>query len=57
MLVDMLEHRFGSLPAEVTQRVENAKRDELRVWSARLLDAKTLAEVFQPASRAKSSAK
>ena len=55
MLVGLLEHRFGPLPAEVTRRLENAKLDELRVCSARLLDAKSLAEVLQPAHRANGS--
>jgi hypothetical protein len=55
MLVGMLKRRFGPLPAEVTQRVEKAKLDELAVWSDRLLEAKTLAEVFQSAPRVNGS--
>ena len=55
VLVGMLEPRFGPLPAEVTLRVENARFEELKGWSARLLEAKTLAEVFQPASPANGS--
>ena len=54
-LANLLARRFGPLPAEVTRRVENAKLDELNVWSDRLLEAKTLAEVFQPASPANGS--
>ncbi len=49
MLVGMLKRRFGPLPSEVVQRVENARRDELNVWTMALLDAKSLAEVLQPA--------
>ena len=55
VLVGMLELRFGPLPAEATKRVENARFDELKGWSVRLLEAKTLAEVFQPASPANGS--
>ena len=50
MLANLLVRRFGPLPAEVTNRVENARFDELKGWSVRLLEAKTLAEVFQSAS-------
>ena len=55
VLAMMLKLKFGPLPAEVTLRVENAKLDELNVWSDRILEAKTLAEVFQPASSANGS--
>ena len=50
VLTKALVRRFGPLTVEVTQRVESAKLDELNDWSDRVLDAKTLAEVFQPAS-------
>jgi hypothetical protein len=49
VLADQLKRRFGPLPDEVAQRVANAKLDELNVWTMALLEAKTLAEVFQPA--------
>ena len=55
VLAKLLKLKFGPLPAEVTLRVENAKLDELNVWSDRILGAKTLAEVFQPASSANGS--
>jgi len=55
VLAKLLKLKFGPLPAEVTLRVENAKLDELNVWSDRILEAKTLAEVFQPASPANGS--
>ena len=57
IVLQMLDQRFGPLPAKVAKRIDRATFAELNIWSARLLDAKTLAEVFQPASRAKSSAK
>ena len=57
VVLQMLDQRFGPLPAKVAKRIDRATFAELNIWSARLLDAKTLAEVFQPASRAKSSAK
>ena len=57
VVLQMLDQRFGPLPAKVAKRIDRATFAELNIWSARLLDANTLAEVFQPASRAKSSAK
>ena len=57
VVLQMLDQRFGPLPAKVAKRIDRATFAELNIWSARLLDAKTLAEVFQSASRAKSSAK
>ena len=54
-LANLLARRFGPLPAEVSLNVENAKLGELNVWSDRLLEAKTLAEFFQPASPANGS--
>jgi hypothetical protein len=56
MLAGQLERRFGPLPAEVVQRIENAKLDKLHVWAIRLLEAKTLAEVFDSAPRTNGSA-
>jgi len=38
--------RFGPLPAEIEQRVRSATLPELERWTDRILDAKTLAEVF-----------
>ena len=40
------QRRFGPLPAEVTARMEDADTDALEAWADRLLDARTLDEVF-----------
>jgi hypothetical protein len=42
----LLDRRFGTLPDEVVQRVEAATLVDLDVWTDRILDAKTLDEVF-----------
>ena len=48
MLTRQLTRRFGPLPAEVTARMEVADTDALEAWADRLLDARTLDEVFAP---------
>ena len=42
----LLERRFGPLPPAAIQRVESASLAELEGWFDRLLDARTLQEVF-----------
>ncbi len=46
MLKDLAERRFGELPPRVVQRVDRADVDTLDSWSARLLDAERLEDVF-----------
>jgi hypothetical protein len=46
LLTRQLTRRFGTLPAEVTARMEDADTDTLEAWADRLLDARTLDEVF-----------
>jgi Domain of unknown function (DUF4351) len=46
LLTKLLTGRFGPLPAEVTARMEDADTDALETWAGRLLDARTLDEVF-----------
>ena len=41
-----LERRFGPLPAETIERLERAEPDVLLAWSLRVLDARSLDEVF-----------
>ena len=48
LLTRQLRHRFGSLPAEVTARMKDADTDALETWGEKLLDARTLDEVFAP---------
>jgi len=46
LLTRQLTLRFGTLPTEVTVRIEDADTDALETWADRLLDARTLDEVF-----------
>src|SRR5699024_3349198 len=46
LLSRQLQRRFGTLPPPVQQRLTNATLDELEVWSLKVLDAKTLEDVF-----------
>jgi hypothetical protein len=45
-ILRLLDKRFGPLPAEIVQRVRAATLPELDRWTDRVLDAKSLAEVF-----------
>jgi hypothetical protein len=42
--------RFGDVPAGAVARVENAETALIEQWGERVLNAKTLAEVFDGAS-------
>jgi hypothetical protein len=46
MLLRLLQKRFGPLPDAVTRRVSRGSTKKLDTWIERLLDAKTLPEVF-----------
>lgn len=59
LLLCQLEHRVGPLSADTRQRIAEAHADTLLVWGERLLDAKTLAELWEsrgarPEGRARS---
>ena len=41
-----LIRRFGPLSPEVTRQLEHATPEQLEIWSDRVLDARTLGEVF-----------
>lgn len=41
-----LNRRFGPLSAEVTRQLENAAPEQLETWTDRVLDARTIEEVF-----------
>ena len=41
-----LNRRFGPLSAEVTRQLENATPEQLETWTDRVLDARTIEEVF-----------
>jgi len=46
VLKRLLHKRFGELPEEVELRLHKATLEQLEVWTDRVLDAQTLAEVF-----------
>jgi hypothetical protein len=48
LLTRQLARRFGPLPAEVTDRMKDADTEALETWGEKLLDARTLDEVFAP---------
>jgi predicted transposase YdaD len=49
LVLQLLARRFGVLPPEIEQRVAKAEMSELQDWAMRLLDARSLDEVFAPA--------
>ena len=49
LLLRLLTRRFGPLPADYTARIQAASSGQLEQWSDQVLDARTLAEVFDPA--------
>jgi hypothetical protein len=48
-LLELLEKRFGSLPADVVARIHSADVRQLDDWLLRILDARSLDEVFADA--------
>jgi hypothetical protein len=46
-LLRLLEARFGALPDDVRGRVRSAAIEDLDRWTVRVLDAKSLADVFR----------
>ena len=46
LLIRQLSKRFGPLPSWVQNKFLQADNEKLELWSERILDAKTLAEVF-----------
>ncbi len=47
VLIRQLKHRFGPLNAETLNRLSDASQQELETWADRILDARSLNEVFQ----------
>ncbi|NNJ84544.1 MAG: DUF4351 domain-containing protein [Gammaproteobacteria bacterium] len=45
-MLRMLPRRFGPLSDEITERVYGADRNTIEVWADRVLDAKSLDDVF-----------
>jgi hypothetical protein len=48
LLQRLLVRRFGPLPAGVVARIAAATVEEIETWGDRVLDARTLDEVFRP---------
>nr|VFJ68357.1 MAG: conserved hypothetical protein (putative transposase or invertase) [Candidatus Kentron sp. FW] len=46
LLLRILPRRFGPLPSEITERVYSADPNTIEIWADRVLDAKSLDEVF-----------
>ncbi|MFM7254236.1 MAG: DUF4351 domain-containing protein [Betaproteobacteria bacterium] len=46
VLKRLLHKRFGELPEEVELRLHKATLEQLEVWADRVLDARTINEVF-----------
>jgi hypothetical protein len=48
LVLQLLARRFGELPPEAAERLAKAEMGELQRWAMRLLDARSLDEVFAP---------
>ena len=46
LLLSLLRHRFGELPEAVVKQVEAGSAADVERWALRVLDARTLEEVF-----------
>jgi hypothetical protein len=46
LLLIQLTDRFGPVPAEIVERVQEASSDELQRWARRMWSAQSLAGVF-----------
>jgi hypothetical protein len=47
LLLRLLTRQFGPLPGELTRAVHNGSDSDLETWGDRVLDAKTLDDVFR----------
>mgnify|MGYP005861388305 CR=1 FL=1 len=47
VLIRLLNRRFGALCTETLTRLNEASQQQLETWADRILDARTLDEVFQ----------
>nr|VFJ66084.1 MAG: hypothetical protein BECKDK2373B_GA0170837_11607 [Candidatus Kentron sp. DK] len=50
LLTRQLGYKFGSVPRDAEKHIENAVPGELALWGQRVLNARTLDEVFAPLS-------
>ncbi|PNQ50710.1 transposase, partial [Vibrio agarivorans] len=44
---DLLTRRFGPLPEQAQQRIESASMAEMKHWTNRLFEARTLDDIFR----------
>ncbi len=47
MMTTLLKHRFNQIPESYLVRLDQADNDTLLIWSKKILDAKTLEEIFE----------
>ncbi|MBS0350819.1 MAG: hypothetical protein JSR33_06500, partial [Proteobacteria bacterium] len=47
VMTTLLKHRFNHIPESYLTRLKQADNDTLLTWSKKILDAKTLEEVFE----------
>lgn len=46
VLLRLLNRRFGPLATDVTRRLSQSTPEQLEIWAERVLDARTIDEVF-----------
>ena len=46
MLLRQLERKFGEIPPECRQRIDDADSQQLLLWAERILSAETMDQVF-----------
>ena len=50
VLEALIQEKFGTLPDAIRERIASASTEQALEWARRILMAKTLDEVFSPAS-------
>jgi len=46
MLIKIAQHRFGTLPPQFLEKIEQATNEQLEQWGIKIIDAKSLDEIF-----------
>ncbi len=46
LLIKIAQHRFGTLPQQQLEKIEQATNEQLEQWGIKIIDAKSLDEVF-----------
>lgn len=47
LLLSMIQHRFGAIPDDITQRLLAAHSPQLKTWALNLVDAASLDDIFR----------